>query len=142
MTKYEIMLILDPKTEITNINKFLLDIFKKDLTSFQRLDINELAYPINGQTIAIYVLAHVSTNDINTINEFQRLAKINKSIWRELIINLDKEVGLNKKPKPYRGRIPKYYLNKLKNKPITEEPKNKLVKDKEVIKSNSEQINE
>ena len=109
MTKYEIMLIIDPKTEIELVNKLCKDVFKEELTSFSKMERTELAYPINKQTSAIYAFVKVETDDTDKIKEFKRRVLITKHIWRELIINMDTEVGIGKKPKKFRGRMPREY---------------------------------
>ncbi len=106
MAKYEIMLIIDPKSDLDNTHTLLKEVFQKELTSFEKMDRTELAYPINKQDHANYVLVHVNTKSPDNIKEFRRRVSISKDIWREMIINIDTEVGLGKKPKKFTGRIP------------------------------------
>ena len=119
MAKYEIMLIVDPKVDLDNIHKLVKEVFKEELTSFERMDKNELAYPINKQDHANYVLVHVDTKSTDNIKEFRRKVSISKDIWREMIININTEVGLGKKPKKFTGKIP----FKKENKEYTPKPK-------------------
>ena len=88
MHKYEIMLIINPKFDISNVEKLANEIFSKDLKKFEKMEQTELAYPINGENIGIYLLLIAETSPEN-INEFRRRASIEKNIWRKLIINLD-----------------------------------------------------
>ena len=97
MSKYEIMLILDPKAEVDNTKKIADEVFKKDLESFEKMDRTDLAYEINGSLKGTYLLIHVNTEGKNII-EFKRRLSLTKDVWRELSINLDREIKLDIKP--------------------------------------------
>ena len=106
MSNYEIMLILDPKsddkiiTEIANSSFLTSKEFK-----VEKLERTELAYEIKKSKTAFYYLINArATGD--EINEFLRKSNIAKNIWRTLTINLDSEKGLNRKAKPKKIRRP------------------------------------
>ncbi|NQZ65703.1 MAG: 30S ribosomal protein S6 [Mycoplasmatales bacterium] len=90
MANYEIMMIIDPKKDIKEIEQFTNEIFKDGVKKFTKMDRTNLAYPINKSNTAQYVLVNVETEG-DFIKEFTRKVNINKSIWRQLVINLDSE---------------------------------------------------
>ena len=99
MSKYEIMLILDPNSDEKVVSEIAKSTFKSKSVKVERLERTELAYEINKSKTAIYVLVNVEATG-EEINEFMRKANITKNIWRSLSINLDTEKGLNRKAKP------------------------------------------
>ena len=106
MSNYEIMLILDPKSDDKIITEIANSSF---LTSkeykVEKLERTELAYEIKkSKTAFYYLLTTKATGD--EINEFLRKSNIAKNIWRTLSINLDSEKGLNRKAKPKKIRRP------------------------------------
>ena len=105
MPNYEIMLILDPKEDIKVAEQLSKDVFGSDVKKFEKLDRTELAYPINNSTTGTYILMNVETEGRN-IKEFTRKVNINKSIWREMIINVDEEKAnkIAKPRKPFENR--------------------------------------
>lgn len=90
MAKYEIMIIVDPKADLKEIESFTKEIFENGLTKFTKMDKTDLAYPINKSTTAQYILIDAEVEG-DVIKEFTRRVNINKSIWRQLAINLDTE---------------------------------------------------
>ncbi|APJ38613.1 30S ribosomal protein S6 [Mycoplasmopsis pullorum] len=98
MSKYEIMLIVDPKADASVATNLLNEVFGKDVKKAEKLELTELAYPINKSKHAQYVYAEVETNPAN-IAEFTRKANILKTLWRQLVINLDSEKGYGKEVK-------------------------------------------
>lgn len=106
MSNYEIMLILDPKSDDKIITEIANSSF---LTSkefeIKKLERTELAYEIKKSKTAFYYLVTAKATG-DEINEFLRKANIAKNIWRTLSINLDSEKGLNRKAKPKRVRRP------------------------------------
>lgn len=93
--KYEIMFIVRSdleEKEIKNVaksfEKILMDNKAKILSS-KELGQKELAYEINNQKSGYYFLINIES-DSKAIDEFNRLANINESILRHLIIKLDK----------------------------------------------------
>ncbi|MGL5205532.1 MAG: 30S ribosomal protein S6 [Metamycoplasmataceae bacterium] len=106
MSKYEIMLILDPSSSTQIAQEICDSTFKsaKDL-KVTKLENTELAYKINKSKSAIYVLINVSATGEEII-EFTRKCNITKTIWRQLAINLDSEKGLNRKANPKKVKKP------------------------------------
>lgn len=94
MPKYEIMIIVDPNKDINETKSFIENIFGNDIQKFEKLDRTELAYPINKSNTAQYVLMEVTTDPSN-VKEFIRKVNIEKTIWRELVINLDTEKAMD-----------------------------------------------
>lgn len=90
MSEYEIMLILDPKADIKIVETLAHDIFKNNVKYVKKYDRTQLAYPINGSTTGLYILASINA-DSQLIQEFTRKANINQSIWRYVVINMDSE---------------------------------------------------
>lgn len=123
MHKYEIMLIVDPKFDLSNLEKMVKEIFSKDLKKFEKMKNTEFAYPINGQNNGIYLLILVDTDPSNII-EFKRRILIEKSVWRHLIINLDSE-KITIKPKK------RFNYNKDREKSKEKETRNINNRDKE-----------
>lgn len=96
MNNYEIMVILDPKIEARLAHNLVEEIFgKESIAKEERLDITDLAYPINKSIKGQYVVFEVKSTS-EKVYEFSRKANISKNIWRHLIINLSTEKGKNK----------------------------------------------
>lgn len=96
MRRYEIMFIVRPNLEDTNIKKIVSD-FSQVLENNQakiiekkELGQKELAYEINNHKSGYYFLYQVEANDSKAIEEFDRLALINEDVLRHLIIKLEK----------------------------------------------------
>lgn len=93
MRKHEIMYILNSsldeelrKETILNLHKILID------NGATVLEVNEwgnreLAYEIEKQKRGYYVVVTLESDSSNAINEFNRLAKINKNVLRLMIVN-------------------------------------------------------
>lgn len=93
MRKHEIMYILNSsldeelrKETILNLHKILID------NGATVLEVNEwgnreLAYEIEKQKRGYYVVVTLESDYSNAINEFNRLAKINKNVLRLMIVN-------------------------------------------------------
>ncbi len=95
MAKYEIMLVLDPKADKTSAETIAKEVFAKGIQEFKKLDNTDLAYEINGSMTGQYFLMNVETEGKN-IQEWNRRVNITKTIWRNLVINLDNEAGYGK----------------------------------------------
>ena len=102
MPNYEIMLILDPKSEIAIADTIANEVFGSGVKKSEKMERTELAYTINNSNTAIYMLMNIDTEASN-ISEFNRRVNITKDIWRALVINIDEEKA-NKivKPRPER----------------------------------------
>ncbi|WKX02704.1 30S ribosomal protein S6 [Candidatus Mycoplasma mahonii] len=98
MPNYEIMLIIDPKDDIKNVEQLAKDTFSNDIKKFEKLDRTELAYSINNSKTGTYILMDVNTSGEN-IKEFTRKVNLIKNVWRQLTINIDEEKA-NKIAKP------------------------------------------
>lgn len=93
--KYEILFIVRPDLEekainevAENLEKVLVDNGAKILSS-KSLGQKELAYEIKKHKSGYYFLINVES-DVKAINEFDRVALINESVVRHLIVKLDK----------------------------------------------------
>ncbi|MEE3928045.1 30S ribosomal protein S6 [Mycoplasmopsis ciconiae] len=98
MAKYEIMMIVDPKADVSLATNLLTEVFGEGVKKAEKLELNELAFEINKSKHAQYVLAEVEAAS-NTIAEFTRKTNIIKGIWRKMVINLDSEKGFSKSSK-------------------------------------------
>lgn len=105
MSKYEIMLILDPSSNSQIAQEICDTTFKSKDLKVSKLENTELAYKINKSKNAIYILINVSAIGEEVI-EFTRKCNITKVIWRQMVINLDSEKGLNRKANPKRVKKP------------------------------------
>lgn len=103
MSNYEVMLILDPKSDEKIVSEIAKSTFKSKDIKIEKLERTELAYEINKSKTAIYVLITVKATG-EEINEFTRKSNITKNIWRILSLNLDTERGLNRKAKSKRAK--------------------------------------
>ena len=96
MRKYEITFIVRPDLEEAEITKTadelkkLLKNGKAKLESEKVEGQKELAYEIKKFTTGYYFLYVVEAN-IETINEFDRVAKINENLLRHLIVKVEEK---------------------------------------------------
>ena len=95
MRKYEIMYILNSnldettrKSTIEGLNKILTDNGAK-VSDVNEWGNRELAYEIKKQTRGYYVVTTLTSDDAKAVSEFDRLSKINTSVLRHMIVNLD-----------------------------------------------------
>ncbi|MGL4343269.1 MAG: 30S ribosomal protein S6 [Metamycoplasmataceae bacterium] len=109
MSKYEIMLILDPSSNIELVQSLVKATFKESNATIEELKNIELAYQINKSKTGKYILININASG-DEINEFNRKCNISKEIWRNLSINLDTEKGLNRKAAP--KRVKKVFIRK------------------------------
>ncbi|WP_270183014.1 30S ribosomal protein S6 [Alkalihalobacillus sp. CinArs1] len=94
MRNYEIMYIIRPNIE-EDAQKALIERFNGILTD-NGAEINEvkqmgkkrLAYEINDFNSGIYIVLDINS-DIEAINEFSRLMKINDDVLRFMTLNLE-----------------------------------------------------
>jgi small subunit ribosomal protein S6 len=94
MNKYEIMYIIRPNME-EEAQKALVERFNSILTEngaeiekVKEMGKRRLAYEINDFREGFYMLLNVAAN-ATAINEFDRLAKINEDIVRQMVIKED-----------------------------------------------------
>ncbi|MBU4691195.1 30S ribosomal protein S6 [Mycoplasma zalophi] len=116
MNKYEIMLLVHSTASQEEVEKFVNEIFKskKELTKLER---TQLAYPIKKVNTAQYFVLNVEAS-AEEIKEFNRREVLNKSILRTLVINLDTEKPLQRKPKTSKARRPKFVPRSNDKKPF------------------------
>ncbi len=137
MSKYEIMLILDPTSDEKVISEIVKSTFKSKEAQIEKMERTDLAYEINKSKTANYFVINVSATG-DEINEFTRKSNITKSIWRIMSVNLDTEKGLQRKPKKFRK--PNSNFRKPNSEKMNQEnnsnPENKVSKRKNY---NSEQ---
>lgn len=93
--KYEIMFIVRPNLEeasvkevAKNFEKVLTDNGAK-VTSSKDLGQKELAYEISGHKTGYYFLINLEADNVESINEFDRLALISEDVIRHLIVKED-----------------------------------------------------
>ena len=94
--KYEIMFIVRPNVE-ENAVKEIAKSFEKVLTdngakvaSLKELGQKEFAYEIKGFKSGFYFLYNIDSNSDKAIKEFDRIALIDESVIRHLILNVEK----------------------------------------------------
>lgn len=96
MSNYEILILTKMEVVEATVQKFLTETLKVKDLKIQKLENNELAYPIKKETHANYFLCNTKA-DPSLITELTRKLNIKKDFLRYLVINLDLEKGL--KPK-------------------------------------------
>ena len=96
MRKYEIMFIVRPDLEenavketVKKLEKVLAD-NKAVITLSKELGQKEFAYEIKGFKSGFYYLYNIDSSDQKAINEFDRVASIDESVVRHLILNVEK----------------------------------------------------
>ena len=96
MRKYEIMFIIKPDLEekkiketVKKLEKTLTD-NKAVITLSKELGGKEFAYEIKGFKSGFYYLYNVDSNTDAAIKEFSRVASLDESVIRYLVINIEK----------------------------------------------------
>ena len=96
MRKYEIMFIVRPDLEenavketVKKLEKVLTD-NKAVITLSKELGQKEFAYEIKGLKSGFYYLYNIDSSDQKAIKEFDRIASIDESVVRHLILNIEK----------------------------------------------------
>ena len=96
MRKYEIMFIVRPDLEenavketVKKLEKVLTD-NNAVITLSKELGQKEFAYEIKGFKSGFYYLYNIDSSDQKAINEFDRVASIDESVVRHLILNIEK----------------------------------------------------
>jgi len=96
MTNYEIMYIVRPnleETEIKKVHESFVKILKDNganVTDAKELGQKQLAYEIKKFKTGYYFWINLEAENDKAIKEFDRLALISEDIIRHLIINWDK----------------------------------------------------
>ena len=96
MRKYEIMFIVRPDLEenavketVKKLEKVLTD-NKAVITLSKELGQKEFAYEIKGFKSGFYYLYNIDSSSQTAIKEFGRIASIDESVVRHLILNIEK----------------------------------------------------
>ena len=96
MRKYEIMFIVKPDLEekaikdtVKKLEKTLTD-NKAVITLSKELGQKEFAYEIKGFKSGFYYLYNIDSNSDAAVKEFSRIASIDESVIRYLVINVEK----------------------------------------------------
>ena len=96
MRKYEIMFIVRPDLEenavketVKKLEKLLTD-NKAVITLSKELGQKEFAYEIKGFKSGFYYLYNIDSNNDTAVKEFDRVASIDESVVRHLILNIEK----------------------------------------------------
>ena len=96
MRNYEIMFIVRPDVEemvvkntVKSLEKVLTD-RKAKITLSKELGQKEFAYEIKRFKSGFYFLYNIEANNDEAIKEFDRVAKLDETVVRHLILNLDK----------------------------------------------------
>ncbi len=96
MRKYEIMFIVKPDLEekaikdtVKKLEKTLTD-NKAVITLSKELGQKEFAYEIKGFKSGFYYLYNIDSNSDAAVKEFSRIASIDESVIRYLVINIEK----------------------------------------------------
>ena len=96
MRKYEIMFIVRPDLEenavketVKKLEKVLTD-NKAVITLSKELGQKEFAYEIKGFKSGFYYLYNIETSKDAAVKEFDRVASLDESIVRHLILNIEK----------------------------------------------------
>ena len=96
MRKYEIMFIVRPDLEenavketVKKFEKILTD-NKAVITLSKELGQKEFAYEIKGFKSGFYYLYNIDSSSQTAIKEFDRIASIDESVVRHLILNIEK----------------------------------------------------
>ena len=96
MRKYEIMFIVKPDLEekaikdtVKKLEKTLTD-NKAVITLSKESGQKEFAYEIKGFKSGFYYLYNIDSNSDAAVKEFSRIASIDESVIRYLVINVEK----------------------------------------------------
>ena len=96
MRKYEIMFIVRPDLEenavkeiVKKLEKTLTD-NKAVITLSKELGQKEFAYEIKGFKSGFYYLYNIDSSEQKAIKEFDRVASIDETVIRHLILNIEK----------------------------------------------------
>ena len=91
MKKYEIMYIvkagLDEEARVATIEKVNSAVTKNGgkVLDVKEMGLRDLAYPIKDEIKGYYVVLTVEA-EVETVNEFDRLTKLNNNVLRHLIL--------------------------------------------------------
>ena len=95
MRKYEVMFIVKPDLEEEAMKKVVaemksaLESNKAKVLDTKEMGQKDLAYEMNKYKTGYYFLFTIEAEDDNAIREFDRLALINESILRHLVVRVE-----------------------------------------------------
>ncbi len=95
MNKYEIMFIVKPDLEESNIKsvvdsmKSLVESKNAKILEVKEMGQRELAYEINKYKMGYYFLFVIESDNNDAVSEFDRVALINENIIRHLIVKVE-----------------------------------------------------
>ena len=96
MNKYEIMFIVRPDVDedtrnsvVKSLEKTLTD-NKATISLSKELGQKEFAYEIKKHKSGFYYLYNIEAKDDKSVNEFDRVARIDENVLRYLVLNMDK----------------------------------------------------
>lgn len=145
MAKYEIMLVINGKLNEADANKAAGEL-KALISTNDTKNLKEtpyglktMAYSINKTNQGFYYQYNFETEIPAVVNEFRRLALINKNVLRHLIINLEKDYGYRaiNNPKKVKKSAKKLVIYTEKKKRLEAEYKiKKLAREAEGSTSN------
>lgn len=123
LKQYELTCILEPHLDGAGLDNFKKDLEKLVVDNKGKVirlsepEKRELAYPINKQGIAIYVVAQISFES-GDVNNFLKELRTNKLIVRHLITALEVQSSDSEKSKaPKKSRVKKEETTEDKGKP-------------------------
>ncbi|WP_031488919.1 30S ribosomal protein S6 [Ureaplasma canigenitalium] len=98
MAKYEIMLVVRGDIEQKQADETANELLKTlGDTKVEKLNLYEglqqLAYEIKKNKYCYRYVYQFTTTNVETLNEYRRLALINKNVLRHIIINLENDYG-------------------------------------------------
>lgn len=96
MAKYEIMLVVrgDLEEAVANgVCDELVASLGAQNVNITKHGVKEMAYQIKKLDRGYYYQINFESENVEGLNEFRRLARINKNVLRQLIINLEKDYG-------------------------------------------------
>ena len=96
MAKYEIMLVVrgDLEEDAANaVCEELVATLGAQNVNTTKHGLKEMAYQIKKLDRGYYYQINFESENVEGLNEFRRLARINKNVLRQLIINLEKDYG-------------------------------------------------
>ncbi|WP_052663505.1 30S ribosomal protein S6 [[Mycoplasma] testudinis] len=114
MAKYEVMLLVSGKIspeEASNVTEQMKQNIVSDNIETKYLGIKGLSYDIKKESTAHYFQLNFDGGPKSTF-DFNRLALINKSILRHLIINLEKDYGWRAINNEKKVKLAKHRLSK------------------------------
>ncbi|HNU96882.1 MAG TPA: 30S ribosomal protein S6 [Candidatus Portnoybacteria bacterium] len=124
--QYELTCILEPHLESADLENFKKNLEKiainhnGQIKHFMEPEKKELAYPINKQGQAIYIISHL-VFESNKVNEFLKELKTNKFVLRHLITVQEEKTSISNTEKPKITRKPAASVKRMQTNPSKSE---------------------